>query len=140
MDRTGPNCSDSPLAGLAGAAARRYLGIAASVVQLAAVAAVAAVDTFLDVAVAAHNLWREDKLPSPVAAAEIAGEPGSQALLEKVAQPAGPSVVAVAAAAHSLAQVVGAHAAGIPALLVQIDMPLAVAWPPDELSTAHIAV
>ena len=130
MGRTGPNCSDSPLAGLAGAAARRYPGIAASVVQLAAVAAVAAVDTFLDVAVAAHNLWREDKLPSPVAAAEIAGEPGSQALLEKVAQPAGPSVVAVAlaaAAAHSLAQVVGAHAAGTPALLVQIDMRLAVA-------------
>ena len=137
MGRTGPNCSDSPLAGLAGAAARRYPGIAASVVQLAVVAAV---DTFLDVAVAVHNLWPEDKRPSPVAAAEIAGGPGSQPLLEKMAQPPGPSVVAVAAAARNLAQVVDAPAAGNPALLVQIDMPLAVAWPQDELSTAHIAV
>ena len=127
MDRTGPNCSDSPLAGLAVAAARRHPGIAASVVQLAVVAAVAAVDTFLGVAVAVHNLWREDKRPSLVAAAEIAVGPGSQPLLEKMAQPAGLSVVAVAAAARNLAQVVGAPAAGSPALLVQIDMPLAVA-------------
>ena len=81
MDRTGPNCLDSPLAGLAGVAAR-HPGIAASVVQLAAVAAV---DTFLVVAVAVHNLWREDRRPSPVAAAEIAGGPGSQSLLEKTA-------------------------------------------------------
>ena len=77
MDRTEPNCSDSPLAGLVGAARRP--GTAASAAQLPAVAAV---DTFLDVAVADHNLWREDTRPSPVVAAEIAGGPGSPALLE----------------------------------------------------------
>ena len=96
MGRTGPNCSDSPLAGLAGAAARRYPGIAASVVQLAVVAAV---DTFLDVAVAVHNLCLE--LPSQVvAAAEVAESerPGSQSLLEQKVPP-----VVAAVAAHNLA-------------------------------------
>ena len=77
MDRTEPNCSDSPLAGLVGAARRS--DTAASAVQLAAVAAV---DTFLGVAVADYNyLWREDRRPSPVAAAEIAGGLGSLPLL-----------------------------------------------------------
>ena len=60
MDRTGPNCLDSHLAGLAGAA--RLPGTAASAVQMAVAVAV---DTFLDVAVAVavHKLWLEDKLP-----------------------------------------------------------------------------
>ena len=71
--------------------ARHPRTAAASAVQMAVV-----VDTFLDVAVAVHNLW----LPSQVvAAAEVAESerPGSQSLLEQKVPPV------VAAVAHDLA-------------------------------------
>ena len=72
----------------------RHPRTAASAVQVAV-----AVDTFLDVAVAVHNLWLE--LPSQVvAAAEVAESerPGSQSLLEQKVPP-----VVAAVAAHNLA-------------------------------------
>ena len=72
----------------------RHPRTAASAVQMAVAVAV---DTFLDVAVAVHNLW----LPSQVvAAAEVAESerPGSQSLLEQKVPP-----VVAAVAAHNLA-------------------------------------
>lgn len=72
--------------------ARHPRTAAASAVQMAVV-----VDTFLDVAVAVHNLW----LPSQVvaAAADVAESerPGSQSFLEQTVPPV------VAAVAHDLA-------------------------------------